>query len=569
MLTVGQFAAGFDAYPLQCVAGFTGLGRELTAFSIVDSPEILTWLRGGEFVVDSGYVIKHNPKLLHGFIPSLKNMGCAAYGMKLHRYYEAVPEELIEQGDRCGFPVFALPYETRFCDFAYAIHKYLFEFRMEEDKKATLLYRILLDSLCRYKIPERLLYELSIVLGNPVLLVDGDFALIGLEGTGEANTALNDFFSLVPEGPVWEAERIRSLLQAHKEHRFQLRRLSLGNGETSLNCVLVAITRAEDALNFLIVPEVKQPLESWQYQLLQNIVSLFELSLRGEEAQKSGRHSQDFVSSVLLSAASPETTLRQCKLNNFDYWSRRVCLCVRFDSSLQLSMTWRNTIHNILQQLANHLENRFRFRVYPLSHKNYRILYLLFPKEIPPQEAESKSCAAAGEIHDVLEQNNIVCRIGVSLCSTELLDIAKAFQQAVDAIDLGVRLFPSESPYLYGKLQVYHWLSSEMSRNELAALYENTVRPLREHRTAGIDLLSILEAYIANRYNVSKTASDMHVHRNTMNHYLEKIRTLLPLDLEAPENMLRVQMGLYAMRILDAEKDAAPDSGSVRSQTEG
>ena len=60
MLTVGQFAAGFDAYPLQCVAGFTGLDRELTAFSIVDSPEILTWLRGGEFVVDYGYVIKNN-----------------------------------------------------------------------------------------------------------------------------------------------------------------------------------------------------------------------------------------------------------------------------------------------------------------------------------------------------------------------------------------------------------------------------------------------------------------------------------------------------------------------------
>ena len=110
---------------------------------------------------------------------------------------------------------------------------------------------------------------------------------------------------------------------------------------------------------------------------------------------------------------------------------------------------------------------------------------------------------------------------------------------------------------------------SEMSRNELAALYENTVRPLREHRTAGIELIQILEAYIANRYSVSKTAWDMHVHRNTMNHYLEKIRTLLPLDLEVPENMLKVQMGLYAMRILDSEKDAASDSGSVGSQTEG
>ena len=563
MLTVGQFAAGFDAYQLQCVAGFSGFGRELTAFSIVDSPEILAWLRGGEFVVDSGYVLKHNPRLLHAFIPSLKHKGCAAYGMKLHRYYGAVPEELIEQGNRHDFPVFALPYETRFCDFAYAIHKYLFEFQMEKDKKAMLLYQSMLDSLCRYKIPDRLLYELSIVIDNPVLLTDRDFALMAIEGTEGVDAVLRDFFSLVPEEPVWGAERVRSLLQAHEKQKFQLHRLPLVKGKRNLNCVLVAIMRTEDDLNFLVIPEVKQPLESWQYQLLQNVVSLFDLSLRGEETQKSRRNPQDFVSSVLLSSDSPETILRQCKLNGFDYQSKRVCLNIKFESYLQLSMSWRNTIHNILQQMTSQLENRFRFRVYNLVHKNYRILYLFFPREIPIQEAENQSCAAASEIHEVLKRNNVLCRIGVSLCSTGLPGIAEAFLQTVEAIDLGTRFFPAESPYRYSKLQVYHWLSSAMSRQELEGLYDNTVRPLRDCGAFGANYIEILETYIANRYNVSKTASDMHVHRNTMNHYLEKIRTLLPLDMEVPENMMRVQMGLYAMRVLDLEKDTASGSGSI------
>lgn len=554
MLTVGQFAAGFDACQLQCVAGFSGFSRELTAFSIVDSPEILAWLRGGEFVVDSGYVLKHNPYLLHAFIPSLKNKGCAAYGMKLHRYYEAVPEELIEQGNRYNFPVFALPYETRFCDFAYAIHKYLFEFQMEKDKKAMLLYQSMLDSLCRYKIPDRLLYELSIALDNPVLLTGRDFELVAIEGTGGCDAVLRDYFSLVPEEPVWGEEYIRSLLQAYEKQKFQLRRLSLVKGHDSLNCVLVVIMRAEGALNFLVIPEVKHPLESWQYQLLQNMVSLIDLSLQGVETQKSKQHAQDFVSSVLLSEPSPAEILRQCKLNGFDHESQRVCLNIRFDSYLQLSMSWRNIVSNILQQLVNQLVNSFQFSIYPLNHKNYRILYIFFKGKIYSKEAEKQAHAAAVKIYDLLKLNNVLCNIGISLCGSGLSDIAKAFRQSVDAIDLGAQLFPMEGIYMYSKLQIHHWLSSGMDRYELITLYETTVKPLRECQVYGVDYISVLESYIVNRYNVSKAAADMHVHRNTMNNYLEKIQTLLSLDMTIPENMLRVQMGIYAMRILDLEQ---------------
>ena len=485
--------------------------------------------------------------------------------MKLHRYYDAVPEELIDQGNRYNFPVFALPYETRFCDFAYAIHKYLFEFQMEKDKKAMLFYQNMLNSLCPYKIPERLLYELSIAINNPVLLTDRDFALMAIEGTNGSDVILRDFFSLVPEEPIWGVEWVYSILRTYNEQKFQLHRFPLVKGQKTLNCLLVTMARTEGELNFLVIPEVKQALESWQYQLLQNIVSLIDLSLRGEETQKSGQHLQDFVSSVLLSPASPETILHWCKLNNFDYRSRRVCLNIRFDSYLQLSMSWRNIIQNILQQLISQLENHFRFKVHNLNYKNYRILYFFFPEETSLQGVESQSQAAARKAYELFKQNNILCNVGVSLCNSGLLEIAEAFRQTVDAIDLGTRLFPLGNPYLYSKLQPYHWLSSTMSRRELEGLYENTVKPLRAGETSGIDYIEILETYIANRYNISKTASDIHVHRNTMNHYLEKIQTLIPVDMTVPENMLRIQMGLYAAHILDLERSEAPSSERIDS----
>ena len=42
----------------------------------------------------------------------------------------------------------------------------------------------------------------------------------------------------------------------------------------------------------------------------------------------------------------------------------------------------------------------------------------------------------------------------------------------------------------------------------------------------------------------------MHVHRNTMIYQLDKIRELLALDMDDYENVLRIQMGIHAMRLL-------------------
>ena len=70
-----------DLEQIRCVAGFCGTNREVTSFTIIDTPEILDWLHGGEFVVDSGYITSHNPSMLKGFIASLRKKGCAALGV--------------------------------------------------------------------------------------------------------------------------------------------------------------------------------------------------------------------------------------------------------------------------------------------------------------------------------------------------------------------------------------------------------------------------------------------------------------------------------------------------------
>ena len=176
MVTVANFTS--DLEQIRCVAGFRGTNRKITSFSIIDTPEILDWLHGGEFVVDSGYITFHNPSILKGFVASLKEKGCAALGVKLHRYHNEIPNIILEDGNKLDFPIYELPYNLYFCDFAYTIHKRMFEEQLDEMYHVSIAYKDIVDSLSKYKVPERMLSELSLVLKNPVFLTNSRFELI-------------------------------------------------------------------------------------------------------------------------------------------------------------------------------------------------------------------------------------------------------------------------------------------------------------------------------------------------------------------------------------------------------
>ena len=98
---------------MTCVAGQTGLNAIIENVTVIDSPEILNWIRGGELVVSTGYVSYNNAGMLNELVAGLKEKGAVGLGIKVNRFYQEVPEILITEGNRLGFPVFAISYEKK------------------------------------------------------------------------------------------------------------------------------------------------------------------------------------------------------------------------------------------------------------------------------------------------------------------------------------------------------------------------------------------------------------------------------------------------------------------------
>lgn len=92
-----------------------------------------------------------------------------------------------------------------------------------------------------------------------------------------------------------------------------------------------------------------------------------------------------------------------------------------------------------------------------------------------------------------------------------------------------------------------------MTKDELIELFNDTVKPLYLiDKESGSNLVNALDMYINNKFNVTKTADAMHVHRNTMIYQLDKIKEILDIDFLDYEYILKLQMGIHAMKLLKA-----------------
>ena len=107
------------------VAGTPGLGREVTSVSVMDSPDVDQWLRGGEFVIGNGYIFKDAPEEFVPFFERLSARNAAAVGMKFGRFHEALPPEALATADRLSLPIIDIPIVYRWTDIMDVVYSFL------------------------------------------------------------------------------------------------------------------------------------------------------------------------------------------------------------------------------------------------------------------------------------------------------------------------------------------------------------------------------------------------------------------------------------------------------------
>ena len=106
-------------YPLshaKLVAGEKGISRILRSVNVIDCPDVCDWVKSGEMLFTTAFVMKDNPELALILLRTLNERGASALGIKVGRFWDEIPQEITREANRLNFPILALPYEFTFSD---------------------------------------------------------------------------------------------------------------------------------------------------------------------------------------------------------------------------------------------------------------------------------------------------------------------------------------------------------------------------------------------------------------------------------------------------------------------
>ena len=126
------------------------------------------------------------------------------------------------------------------------------------------------------------------------------------------------------------------------------------------------------------------------------------------------------------------------------------------------------------------------------------------------------------ELKEIMSDTN--SKIGLS---SKHKIISKSMNEAVEAVDIGNKLYKNEFFYDYKKVKVFSYLDNFLDEEEWKIIKNKILE-----ENMGEELLETFISYMKHSGERKKTAESLHIHRNTLNYRLERIEEITGLSFD-------------------------------------
>lgn len=100
----------------EILGGHLGLSNSCKHMIILETPEGIGWLEGGEFLLTAGYALYNNQNAKDNMIIEAFENGVSAIGVKENRYFGKISEKLIKDANKYKIPLIKIPYNVVYTD---------------------------------------------------------------------------------------------------------------------------------------------------------------------------------------------------------------------------------------------------------------------------------------------------------------------------------------------------------------------------------------------------------------------------------------------------------------------
>ena len=196
-----------------------------------------------------------------------------------------------------------------------------------------------------------------------------------------------------------------------------------------------------------------------------------------------------------------------------------------------------------LDVILEHLKHIFPGSIYVIYEET---VVFLISKEMYHGFSEYES----GQLEDFLTANHL--KAGISNFYQQLEDTPRFYQQAVDAVHLGLKLKTDNCICYYSDYYVYKMLETyEKEDTEIRFLiHPGLMRLYYYDREKNTEFMQTLQEYLIHPGQTSVVAANLHIHKNTLLYRLGKIKEITGCELAVGEDYMNMNLSLMIMRYL-------------------
>ncbi|NLG10853.1 MAG: PucR family transcriptional regulator [Coriobacteriaceae bacterium] len=373
----------------------------------------------------------------------------------------------------------------------------------------------------------------NILLANPLYIFSSDHSIIAGFSPGY-DVLINDFCEKIGPYYIPTPELMNTLTSEQQfQQTFKAYEATLYHSDViGFDIMYVNLGSSERFEGRLTVSSLVRPFEEGDFQIAEIITEVVRIawrrsSLRYDELSQVFRV---FLASVLEGdAAESKQTRDSLRLWRWERLGRFVCIYVMLSEQDLKTSTDAFICSSLELALPRSCALRFRNCIACVA---------------PLTDDWSKE-----DILDTLRDNleELVSHIGISSTFEDILEADQYFNEAAEAVVIGVEQDPMRWDYPFQEYAILHYHRFGTSRLSAVHYCDDDVRRLLAYRGKSIDYYQTLKIYLEHNMNLLQTSEALYIHRTTLFKRLTKIRSMIEADLDDARQRKRMQFSFMLL----------------------
>ncbi|MDO5015946.1 MAG: PucR family transcriptional regulator ligand-binding domain-containing protein [Eubacteriales bacterium] len=534
---------------MELLAGEQGLDNKIRGVTIIEAPDIVKFIEGGELLLTGLYAFKTcTVEEFAKYIAALHEKTVSAVFLKLGREVDLADEKIKLLKDYCNqfqIPLVNIPFHVSF----QVIMSLVMENLFNEEVTRLKYYKTTSDNFCALSLSpaggsiEQILGMLEKLIRNPIAIFDQrNQCLYASNNEYRESDDFPNLFLLDPK----IISRNHYYLQEGEPNRYRVD-MQLASGQE----LYLLVWEVQSPFSALDIIAIENALVALQYEFFRQY-SIFELEQKFHndliESTLNGKLSSkdEIERSRVFTGLSPEATYR--------------VVCFAF-SNLDDSVDFNKQILeiNLLKDCVG--------RLIPGGQLHYTLDRVAWIQPVAREQSLIDYRAWFHEFYNKLsscikekdEHLSLVAGIGRVVQGISALQ--HSYEEATDALAAisleGVaNSITDQNCLLFSDLGIFKLLYGIDSSEKLMEFVPESLLSLYNSDNKQKDeLIQTLDCYLANQLNLSQTAKDLFIHYKTAMYRLNRIKEITGIDFENANEVLSVRIGMIVYQMAQWRSD--------------